>query len=328
MNLTIAIPTYNRNEILRQTLAVLLPQLTPDCELLLIDNCSDVPVAGTLQELLAQYPNVKRRLVRNRANIGGCANILRCFELCETDWLWCLGDDDFVVSNAVNLVLETLAEYPTALYLNFLTPVFKRQTRRRSCGLQEFIRIMDHFGTILCISVSVFRLGPLLPNMRYGYQYAYSCAPQLALLLSSIGENGECVLLEQNLVSELLAAGRNRHWSLIDVLLPIFTLQQLPGLGPGGRVLAEHIASLVTFEGVPFQLINLRLRGMTRAEALYLYDEYTRQYWQATRQIKTLLKGSIYRVCIAWPKMGMFLFRLAITVKQRKLGDYVTVSRE
>jgi glycosyltransferase involved in cell wall biosynthesis len=328
MKLTIAIPTYNRNEILKRSLALLLPQLTPDCELLIIDNCSDVLVENTLKDLFQKYPEIKKRITRNRVNIGGNANILRCFELCETEWLWCLGDDDLVVSNALELIMGCIAEFPKAIFLNFLTPVFNRPVRRRSCGLQEFIRIMDHFCNILCVSVSVFRLEPLLPNMRYGYQYAYSCAPHVALLLASIGVNGECVLLEKNLLSKIAAAGIGRHWSLIDAALPIFTLQQLPGLGPSRRLLAGHLAGIAGFGGVVFQLAQLRLRGMPAAEALYLYDEYARQYWLATRRKRILFLSLMCKSCIAWPKIGDRLLRLAITAKKLKPEDYVTSDRD
>jgi hypothetical protein len=194
--------------------------------------------------------------------------------------------------------------------------------------LQEFISIMDHFGNILCISVSIFRLEPLLPNMRYGYQYAYSCAPHLALLLSSLGENGECVLLEKDLLTKITVAGMGKHWSLIDVALAMFTLLQLPGLGSGRRALANQVASLANFGAVVFQLVRLRLRGMPAAEALYLYDEYARQYRLATRKVGTVFLNLIYRSCIAWPRIGDRMFRLAIAIKKRKPEDYVTSDRD
>ena len=50
--ITIAIPTYNRNRTLKENLRLLLPQLTDRCRLLIIDNCSDTPVAETLADLL------------------------------------------------------------------------------------------------------------------------------------------------------------------------------------------------------------------------------------------------------------------------------------
>lgn len=87
MKLTIAIPTFNRNEILEKHIQFLLPQISEECTLLIIDNCSMVSVENTIGYLLSKYPLLNYKIIRNKVNIGGNANILRCVELCETEWL-------------------------------------------------------------------------------------------------------------------------------------------------------------------------------------------------------------------------------------------------
>ena len=105
MKLTIAIPTYNRNELLKANLLKLLPQVTDECRIIIFDNCSDVPVKDTLSDLLNGYSNIDISIVRNRYNIGMTANILKCFEECPDPWLWVLGDDDEVTDGAVARIL-------------------------------------------------------------------------------------------------------------------------------------------------------------------------------------------------------------------------------
>ena len=58
MKLTIAIPTYNRNEILKANLGKLLPQVTKECRVIIFDNCSDVPVKDSIQNLLEVYSHI------------------------------------------------------------------------------------------------------------------------------------------------------------------------------------------------------------------------------------------------------------------------------
>ena len=58
IKLTIAIPTFDRNEILRANLAKLIPQLTPACELVILDNCSTEPVENTLKDIFSMAKNV------------------------------------------------------------------------------------------------------------------------------------------------------------------------------------------------------------------------------------------------------------------------------
>ena len=112
MTLTVAIPTFDRNQTLREHLASLLPQLTPDCTLLIIDNCSPTPVIETIRDLLDGYPSLSVRVDRNQTNIGAGANILRCLERCETEWLWVLGDDDRPRPDAVGRIMKDAAERP------------------------------------------------------------------------------------------------------------------------------------------------------------------------------------------------------------------------
>ena len=55
MKLTIAIPTYNRNDIFRANLEKLLPQVTNECRVIIFDNCSDIPIENTVKDLLSKY---------------------------------------------------------------------------------------------------------------------------------------------------------------------------------------------------------------------------------------------------------------------------------
>ena len=61
--LTVAIPTFNRNHLLLACVERLLPQLG-ECELLIIDNCSDTPVETTLGPWLERLGTAKVRIVR------------------------------------------------------------------------------------------------------------------------------------------------------------------------------------------------------------------------------------------------------------------------
>lgn len=62
-----------------------------------------------------RFPGVQCRVVRKRANIGANANVLRCFELCETEWIWILGDDDHGLPGAVDKILAHLGRRPTTV---------------------------------------------------------------------------------------------------------------------------------------------------------------------------------------------------------------------
>ena len=119
MKLTIAIPTYNRNDILEQNIGLLLPQLNSDCKLLIIDNHSSIPVEETLNPYILKFPHVSIEVIRNRVNVGGNANVLRCIEFCETEYLWILSDDDPVLNNAVETIFKYIHGTQVYDFVNF-----------------------------------------------------------------------------------------------------------------------------------------------------------------------------------------------------------------
>jgi len=88
-NLTIAIPTFNRNIQLQSNLACILRQNISNVSILVIDNCSDIPVVDTLAKELEIFGDTLK-VVRNRANVGLAGNFIKCIELCETKWMWLL----------------------------------------------------------------------------------------------------------------------------------------------------------------------------------------------------------------------------------------------
>jgi glycosyltransferase involved in cell wall biosynthesis len=115
--LTIAIPTYNRNEILKRNLKLLLPQLTDQTIVNIYDNCSDIPVAETLKEEEENYKNLK--IFRNKANIGLSGNIIKCIEECTSKWVWILSDDDATLPTTVSIINDYIKSFPDANCINF-----------------------------------------------------------------------------------------------------------------------------------------------------------------------------------------------------------------
>ncbi|WP_432634258.1 glycosyltransferase family 2 protein [Candidatus Avelusimicrobium sp.] len=92
--LEIIIPTYNRKEYLRSTLAALTAEASPvkNCSITVLDNASTDGTSELLAKFARQFPNIKP--LRNTRNIGGNANIARCFELAAKEYFWVLADDD------------------------------------------------------------------------------------------------------------------------------------------------------------------------------------------------------------------------------------------
>lgn len=92
--LEIIIPTYNRKEHLTRTLTQLTAPESPvkDVAITVLDNACTDGSDKIIEEFAAKFPNITH--VRHHKNIGGNANIARCFELARAPYVWVVCDDD------------------------------------------------------------------------------------------------------------------------------------------------------------------------------------------------------------------------------------------
>ncbi len=95
--LTIAIPTFRRPDILREAVASALAQRS-DCalEVIVVDNDTDLEGARAVDAVVSSFRSPCLRLYRNRENIGMFGNWNRCIELARAPWLSILNDDDLL----------------------------------------------------------------------------------------------------------------------------------------------------------------------------------------------------------------------------------------
>lgn len=121
--LSICIPTYNRAAWLRASLAFSAPQVKAAgglVELIVSDNCSPDETAQVVEEAQALGPI---RYHRNETNIGANPNMYRLVsELARGEYVWVLGDDDFIRDGGVAAIVDVLRHYTDLgfVYLNYL----------------------------------------------------------------------------------------------------------------------------------------------------------------------------------------------------------------
>ena len=324
MILTIAIPTYNRNETLAHNIRLLLPQLTSECRLLVLDNASPAPVEETLGDVWSQFPDVQPELCRNDVNIGGNANILRCLEKCQTPWIWILGDDDEVKPQAIQTILKAIAEYPDAVLLNFAADELRPQSWQAR-GLTEVTEKLDKSADLPWVSSSVYRAVVLRPNLKFGYQHCYALLPHLATLLMSIGEDGFCYFSPEQIVS---AESRQKlpepsqQWSLVNLALGFPTLMDLP-LKPRVRellfqkLLDTNHGEGIHLRGLIFQLLLTGIKEGDHRNAVYYFDQTcARAFYFQSPWRKLQLR--FYRLIVRYPHLVQRIFKLA---RGREIGD-------
>jgi len=141
--LTIAIPTHNRADCLRELLSGLADQVKdePRVELIISDNASPDGTAAVIEDFVSRGLPV--RYIRNVQNIGADANFLQCFEQARGKYVWLFSDDDFIVPGGIAKLLKYFeaADYDLVSLNSY--PLEDTLTSRESIARDDAIEISD-----------------------------------------------------------------------------------------------------------------------------------------------------------------------------------------
>ena len=139
--LTIAIPTFNRKDLLVRAVESIVCQRQFDrIELLISDNASVDGTEKFISERFSAYKNIK--YVRNPSNLGPDANYLRCIAECKTRFIEFLSDDDFVEPDSIENVLLFLSNH-----LDLSVVILNWDLISKENGREIVLRTMYQRGT-------------------------------------------------------------------------------------------------------------------------------------------------------------------------------------
>ena len=202
--LDICIPTYNRAAELIQTLSSLL-KYKVECiaNIYVIDNCSDWSEEESTLSRLRQFENAGIRIIKNIANIGMSANIMRCFETGSSEYLLILSDDDEILPD-ITEVLES------CIYGQRKWDVYKfRDPEERTIeSFEELVRVINdprEFNSFIFLSNVVYRRSKIAKYLENGYQNAQSYVPHFMMLAELVRDGGQITTSEQTLVKYKIA---------------------------------------------------------------------------------------------------------------------------
>lgn len=118
--ISFCIPTYNRAQYLRETLACILPQLGPDVEVVISDNASTDETWEVVELYQRKFPGI--RYISNKTNLGYDRNLLSCLEHASGEYVWFFGSDDLLDEDGIETVRRRILQSPkrpALVYLNY-----------------------------------------------------------------------------------------------------------------------------------------------------------------------------------------------------------------
>lgn len=322
--LEISIPTYNRPASLRQTLELLRPQLRKEVRIRIFDNCSDHPAEEIVEEVFGSGWREVIAVSRNRVNVGGCANILKCFEGCEAQWLFILGDDDLPEPDMVATLLGAGRDYPDVVMVNFCS-FFKREQPFKTRGIRDCLEKLDSYPNLNFISTNLYKSELLRKHIPIGYLYAGSLSPHIAISLSAIGESGH-VVFETRILVERPPVERNQQWSYLFLAECQGLLLDLPVLtSTTRRLLGLHLARSASLTGtVVMQLLNEAVRTGDGESARYHFAQFRSRWFYFKPALLDSLRLKLFAGLLWVPNLSrnLILGILRATGHNEKVRDY------
>ena len=214
LDLTIAIPTYNRKAALEKTVDDLIAfgfVANQNIRICIIDNHSNYAVKEILTKRGVES---SIDLIVNSHNYGLGANVMECFRTCATPWLWVLGDDDSILANSLEMIMNCIREAsPEVLCINF-SSAHGINRKDELVGDLELLSKQASFSNLLFLSSNIFNAPQLKQFSEFGYRSCFFHMPHTSMLLCSfIEEKGHRVWLKMGAIVQANLDFRELTWS-------------------------------------------------------------------------------------------------------------------
>lgn len=124
--LSVCIPTFNRSNILNNTLKVFIDQvknLDSPVEIVISDNASYDETQDIVNKYCKIYPFVK--YFRNDLNFGFDRNVDICINKANGDYVWIVSDDDYYEPDALRKIILVIEDNPAIEYIFLNYGIYK-----------------------------------------------------------------------------------------------------------------------------------------------------------------------------------------------------------
>jgi len=312
--LSIVIPSYDRLSSVKRTVAALYSQLSEECELFIIDNGSTPPYQV---DQLCEPESKHVHLLRNRTNIGGLANILRCFEVAETDYFWLLGDDDLPTGDAVQRIMAEVDAVKDVDYISFSTGYAQHSARVQISGLDQLLSEESAIKGASLISSGVYRTAAFRPLLPEAYSLIGCGFPHLGLIILAARSRDFRAILSESNIAHWSFNPEGRHWPILLMLNLICLTESLDTCKRKKAFLRAIQFERGMIPRMLIELAHLRAkRRMPKSSATHFCSKIVGHYAQI-RPLRGFFLHCIARAIILMPGASFMFLR---TLYQRTTG--------
>lgn len=131
------------------------------------------------------------------------ANFMRAFELCNSEWMWLISDDDDISSSAIAEILKTIDFLKNNKQVSFVK--FSSSSCKNSemdeyiTDIESFINILaiskDWFNSFIFLTNGLYKVEQFKQEIQIGYQNLHTYVPHFIMLLNCIYKNKHSIYM-------------------------------------------------------------------------------------------------------------------------------------
>jgi glycosyltransferase involved in cell wall biosynthesis len=178
--LSIAIPSFNRADILKSNILMMLPEIKQfSIQIFISDDSNNDETQNMINEIQVEYESIFYS--RNAPSLGHDDNIFRTLSLPETDYVWLLGDSIVIKRGAIKNVLEVIdSDQPGIIAVN----ANNRAIDSINCHHEDCNRVFSTFAWHLTLTGATIYSKNAIASAESLIKSEFKNFPQIALIFN------------------------------------------------------------------------------------------------------------------------------------------------
>ena len=212
--LAIAIPTFERAEILEATIRSLIPEVRDySIPIYISDNSADNKTETVFNELKKQYEFIY--YYKNRTDLGHDRNSFFVANLPESDYVWLYGDSLLLRAGAIKNMLHIIENHnPGIIAVNAVN----RDLDNESGLYTDCNAVLDDLGWHITLTGATIYSRSALSDINKVEPHNFKNFPQLSLIFNFLAN--DCFFFWDN--NKWISASPNKKGYWVDTMFSIF----------------------------------------------------------------------------------------------------------
>ena len=212
-DLAIAIPTFNRDEIIAKNFGQILPEIVKySIPLYISDNSNNRKTEEFLKHLKIRYKNIF--YYKNHIDIGHDMNSFFILKKPKTKYVWLLGDGIFFKKNTISKILHIIKEYnPNLISMN----VVNRGINIKSNLYLTPTEVFEKFGWHLTLTGASIYSQKIIKESNKIEKSNFKNFPQIPLIFNNLSKECRFYWLNDEVID---APKKKGYW--VDKMFEIF----------------------------------------------------------------------------------------------------------